>query len=185
MHAKRCYIFLSSNSELITQNSALLAGGEGGIRTHGPIAETHAFQACRFVHSRTSPQRFSRGGILTCSLMTSKVSVGAHRHSVDLPAASLSHSAFPLSHSVLRVHIHSFHSETRPILSPPFCGGMAPGISCNVFPAPMLHVRYSRRAHQQISSCSCLPLNNELNYKIMRVWLNAPWLSTFPQDPWG
>jgi hypothetical protein len=33
-------------------------GGEGGIRTHGPVAETHAFQACRFVHSRTSPQQF-------------------------------------------------------------------------------------------------------------------------------
>ena len=31
-------------------------GGEGGIRTHGPVAETHAFQACRFVHSRTSPR---------------------------------------------------------------------------------------------------------------------------------
>ena len=31
-------------------------GGEGGIRTHGRVAPTHAFQACRFVHSRTSPQ---------------------------------------------------------------------------------------------------------------------------------
>jgi hypothetical protein len=35
---------------------ALFDGGEGGIRTHGPVAETHAFQACRFVHSRTSPR---------------------------------------------------------------------------------------------------------------------------------
>ena len=48
-------------------------GGEGGIRTHGPIAGTHAFQACRFVHSRTSPHRFLRGGILTRGLMTGKV----------------------------------------------------------------------------------------------------------------
>ena len=31
-------------------------GGEGGIRTHGRVAPTHAFQACRFVHSRTSPR---------------------------------------------------------------------------------------------------------------------------------
>ncbi len=31
-------------------------GGEGGIRTHGRVAPTHAFQACRFGHSRTSPQ---------------------------------------------------------------------------------------------------------------------------------
>ncbi len=52
-------------------------GGEGGIRTHGPIAGTHAFQACRFDHSRTSPRRFSRGGILTRGLMTGKVSASA------------------------------------------------------------------------------------------------------------
>ena len=54
-------------------------GGEGGIRTHGPIAGTHAFQACRFDHSRTSPRRFSRGGILTCGPMTSKLTASA-RH---------------------------------------------------------------------------------------------------------
>ena len=30
-------------------------GGEGGIRTHGPVAETRAFQARLFVHSSTSP----------------------------------------------------------------------------------------------------------------------------------
>jgi hypothetical protein len=55
------------------------SGGEGGIRTHGPIAGTHAFQACRFVHSRTSPHRFLRGGILTCGLMTGKVKEQPHR----------------------------------------------------------------------------------------------------------
>ena len=53
-------------------------GGVGGIRTHGPIAGTHAFQACRFDHSRTSPHRFSRGGILACGQMTSKLIAGAH-----------------------------------------------------------------------------------------------------------
>src|SRR6185503_9149068 len=62
-----------------THPSMPFCGGEGGIRTHGPIAGTHAFQACRFVHSRTSPQRFSRGGILTRVLMTGKVTAGAHR----------------------------------------------------------------------------------------------------------
>ena len=31
-------------------------GGEGGIRTHGtPCERTHAFQACSFNHSDTSP----------------------------------------------------------------------------------------------------------------------------------
>ena len=72
---RRCIPFpLSSNSELHSSNSAhLCSGGEGGIRTHGPIAGTHAFQACRFDHSRTSPHRFSQGGILTRGLMTGKV----------------------------------------------------------------------------------------------------------------
>jgi hypothetical protein len=58
-------------------------GGEGGIRTHGPIAGTHAFQACRFDHSRTSPRRFSQGGILTRSLMTSKMTACAHHQDID------------------------------------------------------------------------------------------------------
>ncbi len=29
--------------------------GEGGIRTHGTVSRTHAFQACQFSHSCTSP----------------------------------------------------------------------------------------------------------------------------------
>jgi hypothetical protein len=74
---------------LIPQHSSFcmpFCGGEGGIRTHGPIAGTHAFQACRFDHSRTSPHRFSRGGILTRGLMTGKVTASAHRHGISLPA---------------------------------------------------------------------------------------------------
>ncbi len=35
-------------------------GGEGGIRTHGRVAPTHAFQACTFDHSVTSPYKFDR-----------------------------------------------------------------------------------------------------------------------------
>ena len=31
-------------------------GGEGGIRTRGGVTPTHAFQACSFGHSDTSPQ---------------------------------------------------------------------------------------------------------------------------------
>jgi hypothetical protein len=73
----------TDNSELSTS----LSGGEGGIRTHGPIAGTHAFQACRFDHSRTSPNRFSRGGILTRGLMTGKVTTSAHRHGIDPPGS--------------------------------------------------------------------------------------------------
>jgi hypothetical protein len=37
-------------------SEALLeSGGEGGIRTHGRVSPTHAFQACSLSHSDTSP----------------------------------------------------------------------------------------------------------------------------------
>lgn len=32
-------------------------GGEGGIRTRGYVTASHAFQACAFDHSTTSPWR--------------------------------------------------------------------------------------------------------------------------------
>ena len=43
-------------TEISPPFAAVNGGGEGGIRTHGRVAPTHAFQACRFVHSRTSPR---------------------------------------------------------------------------------------------------------------------------------
>jgi hypothetical protein len=36
--------------------------GEGGIRTHETVARLHAFQACAFDHSATSPRRRLKGG---------------------------------------------------------------------------------------------------------------------------
>ena len=36
-------------------------GGESGIRTHGRVSPTHAFQACSFSHSDISPFSRSRG----------------------------------------------------------------------------------------------------------------------------
>ena len=40
-----------------------LAGGESGIRTHGTVSRTHAFQACALSHSAISPEGLSgRGG---------------------------------------------------------------------------------------------------------------------------
>ena len=47
--------FAKQNDEISPPFATANGGGEGGIRTHGPVAGTHAFQACRFVHSRTSP----------------------------------------------------------------------------------------------------------------------------------
>src|SRR5688572_22128362 len=39
--------------------SATEGGGESGIRTHGRVSPTHAFQACSFNHSDISPFRIN------------------------------------------------------------------------------------------------------------------------------
>src|SRR3989338_7077405 len=39
-----------------SRSPALKGGGEGGIRTHGEVSPTHAFQACSLSHSDTSPR---------------------------------------------------------------------------------------------------------------------------------
>lgn len=36
-------------------HNLLEIGGEGGDRTHGPVARTAVFETARFGHSRTSP----------------------------------------------------------------------------------------------------------------------------------
>ena len=38
-------------------HNLLKIGGEGGDRTHGPVARTAVFETARFGHSRTSPSR--------------------------------------------------------------------------------------------------------------------------------
>ena len=49
--------------------SQYATGGESGIRTHGRVSPTHAFQACSFNHSDISPrewnQQFNVIGIVT------------------------------------------------------------------------------------------------------------------------
>jgi hypothetical protein len=35
------------------------SGGESGIRTHGTVSRTHAFQACALSHSAISPEALS------------------------------------------------------------------------------------------------------------------------------
>ena len=40
-------------------------GGESGIRTHDRVAPIHAFQACAFNHSATSPARCAKARIYT------------------------------------------------------------------------------------------------------------------------
>ena len=41
-------------------HNLLKFGGEGGDRTHGPVARTAVFETARFGHSRTSPLRRTR-----------------------------------------------------------------------------------------------------------------------------
>ena len=36
------------------------SGGESGIRTHGRVSPTHAFQACSFNHSDISPFKWNQ-----------------------------------------------------------------------------------------------------------------------------
>src|SRR5207247_9297332 len=40
----------------IRMHNLLRIGGEGGDRTHGPVARTAVFETARFGHSRTSPR---------------------------------------------------------------------------------------------------------------------------------
>ena len=67
-------------------------GGEGGIRTPGAVADTHAFQACSFSRSDTSP---------TCSLL--KAPPQEWRRGRDLnprcPKDTLVFETSPFSHS--------------------------------------------------------------------------------------
>src|SRR5215204_3003773 len=41
----------------ISQTSPSASNGESGIRTHGGVSPTHAFQACSLNHSDISPRR--------------------------------------------------------------------------------------------------------------------------------
>ena len=87
----------SSNEERAVHQN-VWDGGEGGIRTHGPVAGTHAFQACRFVHSRTSPHReVQRGVILARTLCGSK----ANHYRLD-PTALFMNASVALANLLLR-----------------------------------------------------------------------------------
>ena len=56
--------FCSTDVNSTTGLDYLMYGGEGRIRTHGWVSPTHAFQACSFNHSDTSPSsRLSRAEI--------------------------------------------------------------------------------------------------------------------------
>ena len=54
---------------------ARLAGGEGGIRTHGTLARTAVFETARFNHSRTSPYILKELSRLLCRSGLDKLAV--------------------------------------------------------------------------------------------------------------
>jgi hypothetical protein len=53
-------------------------GGESGIRTHGRVSPTHAFQACSFNHSDISP--FDRSTLLMVALASIEGRLAALAH---------------------------------------------------------------------------------------------------------
>src|SRR5437763_13691878 len=56
-----------------------LISGESGIRTHGGVSPTHAFQACSFNHSDISPGPCTNSTVPTdCTTFDSRISVGHH-----------------------------------------------------------------------------------------------------------
>ena len=63
-------------------------GGEGGIRTRGTVTRTHAFQACSFGHSDTSPHGPWKP-LTSTSQRTggSRPRVSAGRHRIDIIAS--------------------------------------------------------------------------------------------------
>ena len=71
-------------------------GGERGIRTLETVARLHAFQACAFSHSATSPALFTFGvapgwlktsaRAISKSHMACAICVGAFNHSATSPA---------------------------------------------------------------------------------------------------
>ena len=51
-------LIYSKHNILIINHLARINGGESGIRTHGRVSPTHAFQACSFNHSDISPDEW-------------------------------------------------------------------------------------------------------------------------------
>src|SRR5262249_13045956 len=60
---------------LQARHSRAKAGGESGIRTHGRVSPTHAFQACSLNHSDISPLK-----TLTVPYIRSAVPPGLGKH---------------------------------------------------------------------------------------------------------
>ncbi len=67
---------LSLNSLALLHMRLNDSGGQGGIRTHGDLSATHAFQACSFDHSDTCPVVLQHSSEQRGRKLLSKISTG-------------------------------------------------------------------------------------------------------------
>ena len=78
--------------------------GESGIRTHGTISDTHAFQACSFSHSDISPIKLH---VLKC--MCSLIQFLTHLYTLltnKIPCDFMYIFSIITTHSFLNIHSH-------------------------------------------------------------------------------
>src|SRR6185503_15006672 len=91
--------------------SELLCSGEGGIRTHDTLSDMHAFQACAFNRSATSPASGERR-IRTYGTVagTPDFESGAFDHSASSPITTIRLSLPQLEEELLQ-HVATFGRE--------------------------------------------------------------------------
>ena len=88
----------------------LVYGGEGGIRTHGPVAQTAVFETARFGHSRTSPLEE-----LLCSFGWFSHLIGCTPQWWDAPGVRIQHRSTGLA-MVFVKHIQAIGSKADDLL---------------------------------------------------------------------
>src|SRR5207247_7418344 len=91
------------------RSSGLQLDGESGIRTHGGVSPTHAFQACSLNHSDISPV-FSVGPTVRFSLV--------HRCAASLQPAGSPTPMFSVGPTVRFNAVHRCAASFQPAGSP-------------------------------------------------------------------
>jgi hypothetical protein len=107
-------------SHLHVPHRSTANGGEGGIRTRGTVTRTHAFQACSFGHSDTSP----RGPRPITHLSRS------HHCQCEPPFPLQPASRRPPTPPRVRTHPNPLHH-------PPDHRGSSPTLSPTAYPPPL------------------------------------------------
>src|SRR5437016_5780582 len=94
---------LSNKRTIKTRSVTIIAGGEGGIRTHGTLAGTTVFKTVAFNHSATSPKpgrvlRLAQntGFGYSCGVLA-RPSLGMRKHASSFCAAGIDNETLPVS----------------------------------------------------------------------------------------